>query len=207
MAKQEAFEEKIRLKNQFRALDEDEVEFLDSLLESTRAQEATIKKETAEQLEVFRRQREQAERALLEGASVENGPSAEEGDWTIPARKRRREKSKDLLLPGKKRRSLAAENSVGGGSSSQNEQQQKTNNPGAKTAGDKVVPSSTSGSISSHTVTVLKQINTTTTVDTTSTDAGKKDAADKVTSETKPAAATKPTSLSLGLAGYSSDSE
>lgn len=66
MAKQEAFEEKMKLKNQFRALDEDEVEFLDSIMESTRAQEAAVKKETAEQLELFRRQREEAEKALLE---------------------------------------------------------------------------------------------------------------------------------------------
>ncbi|KAJ5630772.1 uncharacterized protein N7484_010872 [Penicillium longicatenatum] len=102
MAKQEQFEEKIRLKNQFRSLDEDEVEFLDSVLESTRAQEAAVKKDTADQLEAFRKQREEAEKTALGPTSSEVTP-AEEEEWTIPARKRRREK-KDLLLPGKKRK-------------------------------------------------------------------------------------------------------
>ncbi|EAU38842.1 conserved hypothetical protein [Aspergillus terreus NIH2624] len=105
MAKQEAFEEKIKLKNQFRSLDEDEVEFLDSIMESTRAQEAAVKKETAEQLELFRRQREEAEKTLLEEGSADVAPSAEGEDWKIPARKRRRDKNKDLLIPGKKRKS------------------------------------------------------------------------------------------------------
>lgn len=105
VAKQEAFEEKIKLKNQFRSLDEDEVEFLDSIMESTRAQEAAVKKETAEQLELFRRQREEAEKTLLEEGSADVAPSAEGEDWKIPARKRRRDKNKDLLIPGKKRKS------------------------------------------------------------------------------------------------------
>ncbi|OJJ49641.1 hypothetical protein ASPZODRAFT_53264, partial [Penicilliopsis zonata CBS 506.65] len=111
MAKQDAFEEKIRLKNQFRSLDEDEVDFLDSLLESTRAQEAAVKKETAEQLEEFRRQREQAEKDELEGTSVDAGLPTEEEQWAISSRKRRREKNKDLLFAGKKRRSVPADTS------------------------------------------------------------------------------------------------
>ncbi|KAL4999639.1 N-terminal domain of NEFA-interacting nuclear protein NIP30-domain-containing protein [Aspergillus recurvatus] len=106
MAKQEAFEEKIKLKNQFRALDEDEVEFLDSILESTRAQEATVKKETAEQLEQFRRQREEAEKAHLEDTSTDIPPAAEAEDWKIASRKRRREKSGATLIPGRRRKSV-----------------------------------------------------------------------------------------------------
>lgn len=106
MAKQEAFEEKIKLKNQFRSLDQDEVEFLDSVLESTRAQEAAVKKETAEQLEAFRQQREEAEKALLEDTSADVRPSAEGEDWKISSRKRRRDK-KDVLIPGKKRKSTS----------------------------------------------------------------------------------------------------
>ncbi|KAL4989741.1 N-terminal domain of NEFA-interacting nuclear protein NIP30-domain-containing protein [Aspergillus falconensis] len=106
MAKQEAFEEKIKLKNQFRALDEDEVEFLDSILESTRAQEATVKKETAEQLEQFRRQREEAEKAHLEDTSTDVPPTAEAEDWKIASRKRRRERSSATLIPGRKRKSV-----------------------------------------------------------------------------------------------------
>jgi hypothetical protein len=107
VAKQEAFEESIRLKNQFRSLDDDEVEFLDSVLESTRAKEAAIKKETAEQLAAFHRQREEAERALLESSAsgeTANPASIEEEQWIISGRKRKRSK-KDLLFPGKVRRS------------------------------------------------------------------------------------------------------
>ncbi|KAI9801944.1 MAG: hypothetical protein M1825_002999 [Sarcosagium campestre] len=65
-AKQEAFEESIRLKNQFRALDEDEIDFLDSVLESTRQREAELKRETNEGLDAFRRRRaEEDQRAAL----------------------------------------------------------------------------------------------------------------------------------------------
>ncbi|KAI9376762.1 N-terminal domain of NEFA-interacting nuclear protein NIP30-domain-containing protein [Aspergillus egyptiacus] len=111
MAKQEAFEEKIKLKNQFRALDEDEIEFLDSIMESARAQEATVKKETAEQLELFRRQREEAEKALLENTTADVAPTAEGEDWKIPSRKKRRDKNKELLIPGRKRKSVGEDTS------------------------------------------------------------------------------------------------
>lgn len=94
------------MKNQFRSLDEDEVEFLDSVLESTRAQEAAVQKDTADQLEAFRRQREEAEKTHLEDTAADVAPAAAEGEeWKIPSRKRRREKKKDTLLPGKKRKS------------------------------------------------------------------------------------------------------
>ncbi|KAL4879501.1 N-terminal domain of NEFA-interacting nuclear protein NIP30-domain-containing protein [Aspergillus karnatakaensis] len=106
MAKQEAFEEKIKLKNQFRALDEDEIDFLDSIMESTRAQEETVKKETAEQLELFRRQREEAEKAILEDTTADVAPAAEGEDWKLASRKRRRDKSGALLIPGRKRKSV-----------------------------------------------------------------------------------------------------
>jgi hypothetical protein len=115
VAKQDAFEESIRLKNQFRSLDEDEVEFLDSVLESTRAQEAAVKKETAEQLAEFHRQREEAERSLLDDPSSEKpGPagsakfSVEEEQWARSGKKRKRNK-KDLLFPTKTRKSSAGE--------------------------------------------------------------------------------------------------
>ncbi|KAJ8610152.1 hypothetical protein MRB53_038759 [Persea americana] len=65
-AKQEAFEESIRLKNQFRTLDEDEADFLESVLASTRKKEAEERKETVEQLAVFRAQQEAAEKGLAQ---------------------------------------------------------------------------------------------------------------------------------------------
>lgn len=111
-AKQEAFEESIRLKNQFRTLDEDEVEFLDSVLESTRAREDAVKKETIEQLDLFRRQQEEADRALL-NHTTNTGTSPEAhnpvndtstvSSWAINARKRKRNKGNDVK-PGLKLR-------------------------------------------------------------------------------------------------------
>lgn len=112
MAKQEAFEESIRLKNQFRSLDEDEVEFLDSVLESTRAQEAAVKKETAEQLAEFHRQREEAERSLLNDPSSEKagpgGSATEEEQWARSGKKRKRNK-RDFLFPNKSSKSSGGE--------------------------------------------------------------------------------------------------
>lgn len=114
MAKQEAFEESIRLKNQFRNLDEDEIEFLDSVLESTRAKEEAVKKETTEQLDIFRRQQEEADKAIMsEAVGVEDtspvgGIPPGESQWAINARKRKRAKGREALLGGKVRKTSFA---------------------------------------------------------------------------------------------------
>lgn len=97
-AKQEAFEENLRLKNQFRTLDDDEIDFLDSVLESTRAKEQLVKRETAEQLDAYRKQREAAEKVSSEAESVaENTKGATststEELWTTTSRKRRHVKA------------------------------------------------------------------------------------------------------------------
>ncbi|KAI9814370.1 MAG: hypothetical protein M1827_003225 [Pycnora praestabilis] len=108
-AKQDAFEESIRLKNQFRSLDEDEIEFLDSVLESTRAQEEAVKRETTEQLDLFRRQQEEADKALLVDAERTNADSGslpvEEEQWVINGRKRKKGKDKEGLKGVKLRKS------------------------------------------------------------------------------------------------------
>lgn len=114
MAKQEAFEESIRLKNQFRNLDEDEIEFLDSVLESTRAKEEAVKKETTEQLDIFRRQQEEADKAIMsEGVGVGDtspvgGIPPGESQWAINARKRKRAKGREALLGAKVRKTSFA---------------------------------------------------------------------------------------------------
>lgn len=90
-------------------MDEDEVEFLDSLLESTRAKEEALKKETLEQLETFHRQREEVDKAYLESTDTNDSGQpglsslGEEEQWTVSARKRRRTKANDGL-PGLKRK-------------------------------------------------------------------------------------------------------
>ena len=109
-AKEEAFQESIKLKNQFRNLDEDEVEFLDSVLESTRAKEQAVKRETSEQLEIFRRQQEEAEKAALDGditntTAVSPTDSSLEPQWALNARKRKRLKEDKGLKRVKIRRS------------------------------------------------------------------------------------------------------
>ncbi|KAL9599179.1 MAG: hypothetical protein Q9179_003650 [Wetmoreana sp. 5 TL-2023] len=118
-AKQEAFEESIRLRNQFRSLDEDEVEFLDSVLESTRAKEDAVKQQTTQQLRLFRRQQEEADKAsvdeaatrtsTLEKAGDQNNPSTLESQWAVNARKRKRAKDTDIL-PGVKLRKPSSTN-------------------------------------------------------------------------------------------------
>ena len=82
-------------------MDEDEVEFLDSVLESTRKKEEEVKKETSEQLDLFRRQQEEKDKELLEGGEEANGkagsPTAGESQssWAVNARKRKRVKEND----------------------------------------------------------------------------------------------------------------
>lgn len=53
-AKQAAFEEANRLRNQFRALDDDEIDFLDGVRARARAEEERVRRETEERLRAFR---------------------------------------------------------------------------------------------------------------------------------------------------------
>lgn len=187
MAKQEEFEEKIKLKNQFRSLDEDEVDFLDSIMESTRAQEATVKKETAEQLELFRRQREEAEKAHLEDNTADVAPVAEGEDWKIAPRKKRRDKSSTLLVPGRKRKSVGEDTTD---DPSKEPGQNKKAKENVEDKGSKDVTSTTAEDD-------VKQADV---------DNGIKVAKGTLAQQpTKQAAS--PPAPSLGLAGYSSDSE
>lgn len=115
-AKEEAFQEANRLKNQFRALDEDEVEFLDSVLESTRAEEERVKRETAEGLEQFRRQQEEADKKARRGSegaqNAEEGSPTVEDEWVAGGRKRKRAKEKEVFKGVKIRRSSTTERAV-----------------------------------------------------------------------------------------------
>ncbi|KAF2093102.1 hypothetical protein NA57DRAFT_25722, partial [Rhizodiscina lignyota] len=96
-AKQDAFEEKIRFQNQFRSLDEDDVDFLDSVLESTRAKEAAVRKETSEQLEEFKRKQEEADKANATQADS-GSPELEQEHWTVHPRKRKKSHVKENPL-------------------------------------------------------------------------------------------------------------
>ena len=90
------------------------------MLESTRAKEEAVKKETKEQLDLFRRQQEEADKALLDAAGNDSTvtpatagiPSAEEGQWAVNARKRKRAKEKEVLKGVKLRKSSTSEQVV-----------------------------------------------------------------------------------------------
>ncbi|KAJ5459215.1 hypothetical protein N7530_011159 [Penicillium desertorum] len=185
MAKQEAFEEKSRLRNQFRSLDEDEVEFLDSVLESTRAKEAAVKRETAEQLEAFHRRREEAQKALLESTS--DAAPAQGQEWTALARKRRSDKQKNSLIAGKKRKVSVTEKTTGKDTQKGEDSQKQA---GAGSSSTKKLDQGTSKSDKATPSTTQSKV-------VTDTEKG----------QVKPKSPPKPTPVSLGLGGYSSDSE
>ncbi|KAI7287476.1 hypothetical protein KC345_g595 [Hortaea werneckii] len=118
-AKQEAFDEATRFRNQFRSLDEDEVEFLDSVLESTRTQEAEVKKETREQLDAFRKLQEDAEKKAVAGQEGEDAGDAATADaetsWALGPRKRKKGKERGGVLEGIKLRKAESAETAGGG--------------------------------------------------------------------------------------------
>ncbi|GAA5861590.1 hypothetical protein JCM8547_008084 [Rhodosporidiobolus lusitaniae] len=53
-AKQEAFEEQLKFKNQFRALDEDEIDFLDTMIEESNEEEKERQRQIKEELQGFK---------------------------------------------------------------------------------------------------------------------------------------------------------
>lgn len=125
-AKQAAFEEAAKFKNQFRALDDDEVEFLDDIRSSVRADEERLRRETREGLDAFRAaQREREREAALaggdEGDGATDGADGAEG-WAVAAgRKRKREKER--VIKGVKRR--ASDLDRGGGDGRGGEEKEK----------------------------------------------------------------------------------
>lgn len=94
-AKQAGFEEQAKLKNQFRALDDDEIDFLDAVVSRERAKENAVKKETADELESFRKQQQLAEKAPVAADSV-NPEAAVPDTWRA---KKRRRKDADTAIP------------------------------------------------------------------------------------------------------------
>jgi len=189
-AKQEAFEEAAKLKHQFRALDDDEVDFLDSIDNLTRQKEAEVRRETAEGLNQFRRMQEEAEQKALMGVGEDGagngligggsggggvGEGEEQVSW-VPAGGKKRKKGKEEKegLKGMKLRKTSS------------------------TADDAPIPesikpaSTTSNATKSTTSSTAALANEKTTP-----------ALSKAPSE---AAAPKP-ALGLGLAGYSSDED
>ncbi|RYO90518.1 hypothetical protein DL764_008434 [Monosporascus ibericus] len=111
-AKQAAFEEANRLRNQFRALDDDEVDFLDEVRERKREEEECARREVEERLEVFRRAQRAGERGGTEeegndgGAEIRGEVGMGVEEWSMAGRKRKRDREKEAkgLVKGVKRR-------------------------------------------------------------------------------------------------------
>lgn len=106
-AKQAQFEEASKLKNQFRALDDDEVEFLDGVRERRRAEEERLRRETEEGLKGFREL--QSKISAGEAVDAEGEGAAEGGGWSVGRKRKRRKDEPEGVLKGLKRRSSAAE--------------------------------------------------------------------------------------------------
>ncbi|KAI4615919.1 hypothetical protein J4E83_006587 [Alternaria metachromatica] len=104
--KQAEFEEKARYKLHV-ALDDEEADYLDSVLEKKRQEELNVKKETFEQLDLFRRQREEAERKAkgLEEESSEAPKDEDAPQWAAVGRKRKKGAEGGLLKGVKLRKS------------------------------------------------------------------------------------------------------
>ncbi|KAM0254792.1 hypothetical protein ACHAQJ_006450 [Trichoderma viride] len=91
-AKQAAFEEQNKLKNQFRALDDDEIDFLDEVRAKERAEEARAKREVEEGLKAFRERQKSTGGETFTTAKEEEvgGGGGEEEEWVVGGRKRKR---------------------------------------------------------------------------------------------------------------------
>ncbi|KAL6700528.1 N-terminal domain of NEFA-interacting nuclear protein NIP30 domain-containing protein [Trichoderma pleuroticola] len=88
-AKQAAFEEQNKLKNQFRALDGDEIEFLDEVRAKERAEEERARREVEEGLKAFRERQKSTGGGEASGTAREDG-GGEEEEWAVGGRKRKR---------------------------------------------------------------------------------------------------------------------
>lgn len=92
-AKQEAFEEATKLRNQFRPLDDGEVAFLELVKSRENAKVRAEREETQEELARFRREREAAEEKVRElEATQESSPGGENANaetWTATKKRRR----------------------------------------------------------------------------------------------------------------------
>ncbi|KAI0873135.1 N-terminal domain of NEFA-interacting nuclear protein NIP30-domain-containing protein [Hypoxylon argillaceum] len=110
-AKQAAFEEQNRIRNQFRALDDDEIDFLHGVSDDQRAQEERVRRETEERLARFRKAQQQA---VGGAAGADDVPDPGDPDvgmegWGAAAAGRKRKREKEKALKGVRRRTSVPE--------------------------------------------------------------------------------------------------
>ncbi|KAK7430783.1 hypothetical protein QQZ08_002572 [Neonectria magnoliae] len=102
-AKQAAFEEQSKLRNQFRALDDDEIDFLDDVRAAKRAEEDRVRRETEEGLKAFR------ERQKGGGGPEREGEGEGEGEGESWGVGKKRKRVKDREVKGVRRRVSSGE--------------------------------------------------------------------------------------------------
>ncbi|KAF2962941.1 hypothetical protein GQX73_g10630 [Xylaria multiplex] len=104
-AKQAAFEEQNRIRNQFRALDDDEIEFLHGVNDGQRAEEERVRRETEQGLASFRKAQRGGDAVSVDVDGDGGGGGATEEWGAALGKKRKREKGKEKgVLKGVKRR-------------------------------------------------------------------------------------------------------
>ncbi|OAK94376.1 hypothetical protein IQ06DRAFT_84260 [Phaeosphaeriaceae sp. SRC1lsM3a] len=126
--KQAEFEEKARYHLHV-GLDDDEADYLASIREKKAKEEASVRKETQERLEAFRRQQEEEASKALE-ADGGDAPTEEQVQWAAPGRKRKKGPETSLLKGVKLRKT----NSIPEESISTTKPQLKEKEVGVKTS-------------------------------------------------------------------------
>ncbi|PWW75712.1 hypothetical protein C7212DRAFT_320793 [Tuber magnatum] len=101
--KQEEFEEKLKFKNQFKTLDEDDVDYLASILKTEKAVEDARKEELESRLDDFRRQQSEADKS---GGG--EGGDQDTALWATGKKRRRKEVGGRTLGVKVRRRSSTA---------------------------------------------------------------------------------------------------
>ncbi|KFA64442.1 hypothetical protein S40285_01011 [Stachybotrys chlorohalonatus IBT 40285] len=104
-AKQAAFEEQTKVRNQFRALDDDEIDFLDEVRERRRKEEDEVRRQTEEGLKAFRERQQQSSG----GGATATAAAREDEDTEAWAAGRKRKRNKERDIKGVKRKSSESE--------------------------------------------------------------------------------------------------
>ncbi|KAF2029396.1 hypothetical protein EK21DRAFT_101172 [Setomelanomma holmii] len=117
--KQAEFEERARYKLHV-SLNDEEADYLDAIEEKKRKEEASVRKDTQEQLDAFRRQQEEAERKALEEEGTD-APKESDVQWVAPGRKRKKGPENSLLRGMKLKKS----NSISGDAVNQEKSHQE----------------------------------------------------------------------------------
>jgi hypothetical protein len=80
-------------------LDDDEIDYLDTVMEKERAKEQALKKETDEQLAAFRKHKQQVDKGVA-GSPNEENITADQ--WSVTGKKRKQVVEKGSLVKGVK---------------------------------------------------------------------------------------------------------